>query len=73
MRVLPGGLQHHDRVLALVRAGGCEGDVDVGEAAAARVAMAATCHAAHLNARVGHPGGKGLQARREGMQLGRGG
>lgn len=66
---LPCSLQHHDRVLSLVGARRCELDVNVWQGAAARVAVATTRHAAHLDGRVGCPRGEGLQARRQGMEL----
>lgn len=66
---IPGRLQHHDRVLALVGAGGRELHVDVGQGAAAGVAVAAARHAAHLDGGVGGPGGEGLEASREGVEL----
>lgn len=69
---LPCGLQHHDRVLALVRARGRELHVDVGQAAAAGVAVASAGHAAHLDAGVRHPGSEGLQACRQCVELQRG-
>lgn len=69
---LPGSLQHHDCVLPLVRARGGELHIDVGQAAAARVAVAAAGHAAHLDAGIRHPGSEGLQARRQCMKLHRG-
>lgn len=66
---LPCSLQHHDCVLPFVRA--CRGklNINVWQAAAARVAMATTWHAAHLDACVGCPCGKGFQPRRQGMEL----
>lgn len=66
---LPRSLQHHDRVLSFVGARGCELDVNVWQGAAARVAMATTRHAAHLDGSVGCPRGEGLQARRQSMEL----
>ncbi|TNN69505.1 hypothetical protein EYF80_020339 [Liparis tanakae] len=44
-------------------------DVNVRQAAAAGVAVAATRHAAHLDGRVGCPCGEGLQTRGQGVEL----
>ena len=70
---LPRSLQHHDRVLSLVGARWGELDVNVRQGAAARVTVATARHAAHLDARVGRPRCEGLQTRRQGMELERGG
>lgn len=66
---LPRGLQHHDGVLSFVGARRGELDVNIRQAAAARVAVAATGHAAHLDGRVCRPSSEGLQTRRQGMEL----
>lgn len=65
----PGSLQHHDGVLALVRAGRGELHVNVWQGAASGVTVAAARHAAHFDAGVGFPRGESLQPRREGMEL----
>lgn len=66
---IPSCLQHHDGVFSLVGAGWGEGDIDVRNAAAARVAMPTTGHPTLLNASIGSPGGERLQPCCQGMQL----
>lgn len=66
---VPCSLQHHDCVLTLISARRGELNINVRQGTAARVAMATTRHAAHLDSSVGCPRGEGLQARRKSMEL----
>lgn len=66
---VPGCLQHHDGVLALVGARGRKGDVDVRQAAASRVTVSSACHATHFNPCIHGPGSERFQTRSQSMEL----
>lgn len=69
LRFSPGRLQHHDTVFSLKGAGWGKSDVNIGDTAAMRIAVAATSHPTNFNTTAGRPGGVRLQPGGERVEL----